>query len=317
MLEHSELTLFLKDLFKRYQNHHDGEVASYIPELARVPADQFAISMTLANGETISVGDDNALFTIQSVSKPFTYAWALELFGESEVLKYVGVEPTGEEFNSITKLEKSAKPLNAMVNAGSISIAGLISSRFGKKSSDELCSFMSRYAARELKVDYKTFKSELDTGDRNRALGYILKYKGYLSGDVDDILELYFTQCSLALSVRDLSLMGSAFAFGGVQQKSKEKLLGPGTLRSTLSVMLSCGMYNYSGHWLYDIGLPAKSGVSGAILMVVPNVMSVAVYSPRVDELGSSVRGIKVCQEISNKLGLHPFMKEATSLATI
>lgn len=317
MIEQSQLLAFLKELHERYLTERTGNVASYIPELAKVNPDQFAISVTLASGETLSVGDDAENFTIQSVSKPFTYSWALELFGEEHVMKYVGVEPTGEEFNSVTKLEKSARPLNAMVNAGSISVAGMLSEHFGGSAVIEMNSILSRFAARSLTIDRKTYLSELESGDRNRALAYILKYKGLLCNDVNAVLDLYFNQCSVALNVRDLSLMGSVFAFGGVHPLTNEKLLSAHTLRSSLSVMLSCGMYNYSGHWLYDIGLPAKSGVSGAILMIVPNVMSVAVYSPRVDELGTSLRAIGVCQEISTRLGLHLFMKERSSLGAV
>lgn len=303
----SQLQDFLKYLSERYKDNRSGAVANYIPELANIDPDKFAISISLVNGETISIGDDQDEFTIQSVSKPFTYSWALELFGEEQVMNYVGVEPTGEEFNSVIKLEKSPKPLNAMVNAGSISVAGMLSRHFQAEAEFQMLSHFSRFAGRELKVNEKVFTSELETGDRNRALAYILKYKGLLTGDVSEVLSLYFKQCSLNLNVRDLSTMGAVFANGGIHPVSGERLLDPMTIKNTLSVMLSCGMYNYSGHWLYDIGLPAKSGVSGALLMIVPGMMSVAVYSPRVDELGSSLRAIDVCLELSGTLGLHLF----------
>lgn len=303
----SQLQDFLSYLHQRYNDDRIGAVADYIPELAKIDPNKFAISITLANGDTLSIGDDRDEFTIQSVSKPFTYAWALDLFSEEQVMKYVGVEPTGEEFNSVIKLEKSPKPLNAMVNAGSISVAGMLSREFGPEASSKLLEHFSKFAGRKLAVNQKVFKSEYETGDRNRALAYILKYKGLLTEEVDEVLSLYFKQCSINLNVRDLSMMGAAFINGGVHPVTKEHLIDPQTIKNTLSVMLSCGMYNYSGHWLYDIGLPAKSGVSGSLLMLVPGLMSVAVYSPRVDELGSSVRAINVCRELSGTLGLHIF----------
>ncbi len=303
----NQLQDFLSYLIERYKDERSGSVANYIPELAKIDPDKFAISITLASGETISIGDDRDEFTIQSVSKPFTYAWALDLFSEEQVMKYVGVEPTGEEFNSVIKLEKSPKPLNAMVNAGSISVAGMLYRHFESDAEAELIKHFSKFAGRDLKVNQKVFESEFETGDRNRALAYILKYKGLLSADVQEVLSLYFKQCSVNLTARDLSMMGAVFINNGVHPVTGEHLIDSQTIKNTLSVMLSCGMYNYSGHWLYDIGLPAKSGVSGALLMLVPNVMSVAVYSPRVDELGSSLRAIEVCHELSGKLGLHIF----------
>lgn len=303
----SQLQDFLTYLHQRYNDDRTGAVANYIPELAKINPNKFAISITLASGETLSIGNDRDEFTIQSVSKPFTYAWALDLFSEEQVMKFVGVEPTGEEFNSVIKLEKSPIPLNAMVNAGSISVAGMLYREYGQRAQSELVERFSKFAGRKLSVNQKVFKSEYETGDRNRALAYILKYKGLLTEEVDQVLSLYFKQCSVNLNVRDLSTMGSVFINAGVHPITGEYLAGLQTIKNTLSVMLSCGMYNYSGHWLYDIGLPAKSGVSGALLMLVPGVMSVAVYSPRVDELGSSVRAIDVCREISNSLGLHIF----------
>jgi len=282
-----------------------GEVASYIPELADADPSWFGISMVTADGSVYEVGDTRLEFTIQSISKPLTFALALEAIGEEEVRKHVDVEPSGEAFNSITLQPGTGLPLNPMVNAGAIATTSLIEPLGFDRPIDRILNEYSAFAGRDLAIDDSVFGSENDTGHRNRAIAYLLKNADVVGHEVEDVVETYFRQCSTLVTCRDLAVMAATLASSGFNPVTRERVLREDTVRNVLSVMASCGMYDSAGDWLYTVGLPAKSGVAGGIIAVLPGQLGIAVYSPPLDAHGNSVRGIKVCEDLSDELHLH------------
>ena len=307
--DRSEPTSPVQALLERLHDRHAGttagEVASYIPELAAASPDWFGISLVTADGTIYEVGETRHEFTIQSISKPLTYALALEAMGEENVRRHVDVEPSGEAFNSITLQPGTNIPLNPMVNAGAIATTSLIKPEGGAQPIDRILSEYSAFAGRDLTVDEAVFESENRTGHRNRAIAYLLKNANVLDDEVEDIVETYFRQCSTLVNCRDLAVIAATLASTGVNPVTRERVLREDTVRSVLSVMASCGMYDAAGDWLYTVGLPAKSGVAGGIIAVLPGQLGIAVYSPPLDVHGNSVRGVNVCAELSEELHLH------------
>ncbi|MFN8141219.1 MAG: glutaminase A [Solirubrobacterales bacterium] len=301
----SPVQALLERLHERHAGDLSGEVASYIPELAGADPEWFGISMVTADGSVYEVGDTRREFTIQSISKPLTFALALEAIGEEEVRRHVDVEPSGEAFNSITLQPGTGLPLNPMVNAGAIATASLIEPLGFEKPIDRILHEYSQFAGRHLKVDEQVFTSENETGNRNRAIAYLLKNAGVIDRDVEEVVETYFRQCSTLVTCRDLATMAATLASTGVNPVTGERVVREDTVRNVLSVMASCGMYDAAGDWLYTVGLPAKSGVAGGIIAVLPGQLGVAVYSPPLDLHGNSVRGVKVCEDLSDELHLH------------
>jgi glutaminase len=282
----------------------EGAVADYIPELARADPEAFGIAVATAEGEVHAVGDAGVPFTIQSISKPLLYGLALEEHGVEAVLARVGVEPTGEAFNSI-RLGEGGAPLNPMVNAGAIATTGMVRGATPAERLDRVLAALSRYAGRPLRVDGDVYRSEKATGHRNRAIVHLLRNFSIVEGDPEDVLDLYFRQCSVEVTCEDLAAVGATLANRGVNPVSGERALAEEHVPSVLSVMATCGMYDFAGQWLFDIGLPAKSGVAGGILAVLPGQLGIGCWSPPLDRYGNSARGIRVCREISAGLGLH------------
>jgi glutaminase len=297
----------LRDLHARYAPLDEGKVADYIPELAKADRRWFGIAVATTDGQVFEVGDSGQLFTIQSISKPFVYGLALEDHGLENVLGKVGVEPTGEAFNAIVLDEASNRPFNPMVNAGAIATADLIQGKDFPERVTRLLAMFGKYCGRDVYIDNSVFMSERLTGHRNRAIGHLMLNFGMVGERVEESLELYFQQCSVMVTCRDLAVMGATLAAGGVNPLTKTRALEQRYVKYLLSIMLSCGMYDYAGEWAYTVGVPAKSGVSGGILAVVPGRMGIAVFSPPLDAKGNSVRGIRVCQELSDRYGLHAF----------
>ena len=303
----SPVRALLEGLHAQHSPDRSGEVASYIPELSTADPDWFGICLVTAGGAIYEVGDTRREFTIQSISKPLTFALALEAIGEAAVREHVDVEPSGEAFNSITLKPGAGIPLNPMVNAGAIATASLIRPLGFDRPIERILTEYSAFAGRELRVDEAVFESENRTGDRNRAIAYLMKNSGALPEDVEveDVVETYFRQCSTLVDCRDLATMAATLASNGVNPVTGERVLRDETVRNVLSVMASCGMYDAAGDWLYSVGLPAKSGVAGGIIAVLPGQLGIAVYSPPLDEHGNSVRGVKVCEQLSEALRLH------------
>ena len=295
----------LRVLHERFRLLTDGAVATYIPELARADANWFGIAVATADGHVYEVGDTRQPFTIQSISKPFVYGLALEDRGKRAVLQRVGVEPTGDAFNEISLEPSTGRPRNPMINAGAIAATSLVAGRTPEDRWDRILALFSLYAGRTLRLDEKVFVSERDTGHRNRAISHMLRNSGVIEHDPEPDLDLYFRQCSIEVDCRDLSIMGATLAVGGTNPVTHERVLRASNVDEVLSVMTTCGMYDYAGEWLYRVGLPAKSGVAGGILAVLPGQLAIAVFSPPLDARGNSVRGGAVCESLSEQFELH------------
>jgi glutaminase len=297
----------LRELHAAYAPDVSGKVADYIPELAKARPEWFGISIVTVDGQVFEIGDCGQLFTIQSISKPFVFGLVLEDHGLEAVLSKVGVEPTGEAFNAIVLDEASNRPFNPMVNAGAIATADLIRGQDFPERVSRLLGMFSRYCGRDVYIDNTVFLSERVTGHRNRAIGHLMLNFGMVSDQIADSLELYFQQCSLLVNARDLAMMGATLAAGGVNPLTKQRAIDGAMVKYLLSIMLSCGMYDYAGEWAYRVGIPAKSGVGGGIVGVVPGRFGIGIFSPPLDAKGNSVRGIRVCEELSRRFGLHCF----------
>src|SRR5512143_1884721 len=297
----------LQSIYAKYKDVRDGEVATYIPELAKARPDDFGITLATVDGQVFSVGDSQREFTIQSICKPFAFLMALEEFGRDRVLEKVCVEPSGDAFNSIELEPRTMRPFNPMINAGAIAIASMI-----KKSSREAgvrhyVNKMQMAAGRSLEIDQDVLASETATGNRNRAIAYLMLNFGIIDAAVDHALHQYFAQCSLKVHCQDLAMMAATLANMGINPVTKQHAFGLEYVKDVLAVMFTCGLYDYAGEWAYRVGLPAKSGVGGGIVAVVNRQLGIAVYSPRLDAKGNSVRGIAVCKELALHLGLHAF----------
>lgn len=304
----SPLQHYLESLHDQVKNLRDGDLPRYIPELATVDPDGFGICMVTLDGIAYAAGDAEHIFTIQSISKPFIYATALADRGQEYVAKGVGVEPSGDAFNSISLDPQSGAPLNPMINAGAISATSMVGGDTPEAQWQRIHGALCAFAGRQLSVDESVYHSESRTGARNRAIAWMLKNFGVISAD-DPMapLENYFRQCSVQVNCRDLGYMAATLANGGVHPLTGVTALPSGDVARVLSVMTSCGMYDFSGSWLYEIGIPAKSGVGGGIIAVLPGRFGIGIYSPRLDAKGNSVRGIEVCKRLSRDLGLNLF----------
>jgi glutaminase len=291
----------------RYLDLVDGKVADYIPELTHVAPDQFGICIATQDGFTYEVGDSRQPFTIQSISKPLTYGIALETRGEAAVLAKIGVEPSGDAFNAISLQPHSGAPRNPLINAGAIAACGLVAGNTKEEKSARILDAYSRYAGRALDVDERVYASESETGHRNRAIAWMLRNFAILGDEPTPTLEAYFRQCAIRVTCRDLALIGATLANGGVNPVTGVRAVAERHVDNVLAVMATCGMYDFSGEWMYHTGLPAKSGVGGGILAVQPGRLGIGVFSPRLDAQGNSVRGIAVCRELAADLGLHLF----------
>lgn len=307
----------LHEIYERYRDLEEGRIADYIPELAKASPSWFGISVVTCQGEHYSVGDWDRSFTIQSVSKPFVYAMALEDYGRDTVMEKVGVEPTGDRFNSIIELDQqSNRPLNPMINAGAMATSSLIRGESPSHRFNRLLKVFSRYTGRDMAADMSVFLSEKTTGHRNRAIAHLMLNFGLLAPPVEETLDLYFQQCSLLVTAQDLATMAATLANHGVNPVTGQEALQAGYIRDVLSVMFTCGMYDFAGEFAYKVGLPAKSGVGGGMIAVCPGKAGIGVFSPPLDERGTPVRGIKVCEELSQRFGLHIFQPSLEAEST-
>ncbi|NYG59269.1 glutaminase [Nocardioides daedukensis] len=282
-----------------------GAVADYIPELAAADPDRLAICIATPDGAVYTAGDTDVEFTIQSMSKPFVYALAIADLGLKGVLAKVDVEPSGEAFNVISLEEESGRPENPMINAGAILTHSLVRGADDEERFERILEMFSKLAGRELSVDEEVFASEWSTTHRNLAMGHMLKAVGVMEADPVRVVRGYVRQCAIKVTCRDLAVMAATLAGGGVHPVSGERLLSREVTRQALSVMTTCGMYDAAGDWVTTVGIPAKSGVSGGILGALPGQVGLAVFSPRLDVHGHSVRGVEVFGRLSADMGLH------------
>ncbi|MEB3213005.1 MAG: glutaminase A [Leptolyngbyaceae bacterium] len=303
----SPFRAYLNDLHTTYQNLNEGAVADYIPELALAKPEWFGISVMTIDGQSFDVGDCRQTFTIQSISKAFVYGLALEDHGRDYVLSKVGVEPSGDAFNSIVLDESTNRPYNPMVNAGAIATTDLIKGKDGTERLKRILDMFRRYTGREMQIDVPVSMSERATGSRNRAIAHLMHNFGMISDRIEETLDLYFQQCSILVTSHDLAAIGATLANGGKNPITGEQAIETTYVQDVLSVMHSCGMYDYSGEWTYRVGIPAKSGVGGGITAVAPKQLGIGVFSPLLDAKGNSARGIQVCKAIAEDFGFHPF----------
>jgi glutaminase len=302
-----QLQRLVDTLHEEYAPLTDGEVATYIPELGKANPEHFGICLVTTDGRVFEAGDCEQAFTIQSISKPFTFGMALEAFGEARVSQHVDVEPSGDAFNSIALQNGSNRPHNPMINSGAITVTALLHERYGADAFAQVLARFSGAAGRALSIDQAVYESERRTGHRNRAIAHLLLNFGMVSDEAEAALDVYFRQCSILVTCRDLATMGATLANMGRNPVTDEGVFDIGSVKSMLSVMFTCGMYDYSGQWAYRVGVPAKSGVAGGVLAVVNRQVGIATYSPRLDAHGNSRRGIEVCADLASRLGLHAF----------
>jgi glutaminase len=309
----------LDELYRRVSGVGDDDVEHYYtsgrgyygPEFAGHERNQFGISLATLDGVLYHAGDNENAFPLHSISKVFAYAVALEDCGRDTVLRHVGVEPSGDAFNSITFDEPNRRPFNPMVNAGALATSALLRGNGPEEKCQRVLDLIRRLAGNvQLTVDEAVFAREMDAADRNRATAYLMRSDGMLSGDVEELLAVYLRQCAIKVTTADLAMIAATLANGGENPRTAERVLSPRVNRDVLSVMYTCGMYDFAGEWAYQVGVPAKSGVSGGIIAVIPARMGVGVFSPGLDRFGNSVRGVRVCQELSETLGLHIFASD-------
>ncbi len=298
----------IENLYDKYHKLSNGHLASYIPELAKVNPDYFAITIATTDGKIYTVGDSTTKFSLQSSSKPFTYGYALETYGRDFIRTKVGVEPTGKAFNSIVELEKKThRPYNPMINSGAITITSLVPGKNEQERFSKILGLFNNLSGSTLNFDQQIYESESKTAHRNKSIAHLLRHFNIIDEKIDESLELYFKQCSIMATSVDLAWIGATIANSGVNPLTKTRAISDEYISDIVSLMFTCGMYDSSGEWAYSVGIPAKSGVSGCIVGVIPGVMGISVYSPLIDMKGHSVRGVQVIKDLSKELGLSIF----------
>lgn len=286
-----------------------GTVANYIPELDKARKDALGIYIIDNEGNEYFSGDCDIKFTIQSISKIVALMLAILDNGEEYVFSKVGMEPTGDPFNSITKLETSGekKPYNPLINAGAIAISSMIKGKDARDKFQRLLEFFRKISEDDtLDVNYKIYCGESETGNRNRAMGYFLKGEGIIEGNVEDALDVYFKQCSIEVTAKTLARMGLFLANNG-RLSTGEEVINQRVATIVKTLMVTCGMYDSSGEFAVRAGIPSKSGVGGGILSVVPGKMGIGVYGPSLDKKGNSIAGVALLENLSNELNLTIF----------
>lgn len=296
------------DINRKYTNY--GQVASYIPELKNARRDDLGICIIDKNNNVYKAGNCNTKFTIQSVSKTIVLAMALMDNEWTHVFSKVGMEPSGDPFNSIMKLEtnNTKKPCNPMINAGAIVTTSLIKGSSFEEKEERMLKFFRRLAKNDnIGINYDVYKSEKMSGDRNRAMAYLLKNDGFIQGNVEEVLDLYFKQCSIEIDAVDLARIGMNLASYGIDIENDERVISERVSRMVKTFMVTCGMYDASGEFAIKVGIPAKSGVGGGIMASVPNRMGIGVYGPALDKKGNSIAGVKMLEDLSRRLDLNIF----------
>lgn len=297
------------EAYEKFKGVSDGAPADYIPELAKVPAELFGVAIITARGSVYMAGDVNYAFTIQSVSKPFTAALVMQDHGDAQVIAdKIGVEPTGQKFNSLLATQVLPQvSVNPLVNSGAIASVSLVKANDAGERFDRIMKFYEKLAADKLTVIEDVYQSEAATNQRNRAHAYILFVNDRIYSDPMEAVDVYTRQCSIGVTARQLAMMGATLANNGVNPKTGERVIDSRYVPKTLALMMTAGFYNESGLWAYTAGLPAKTGVGGGIVAVVPGKMAIVGFSPRVNDAGNSVRAMKAIEYIADQLGVGVF----------
>ena len=305
--ERSAVQALVDQALARYAATAAGRVSSVYPALERVPPELFGICVAAADGSVFEAGDSAAEFTIMSVAKPFVFALVCDALGADEVRRRVGVNATGLPFNATEAVERGDGRTNPMVNPGAIATTSLIAGDTGEERWQALSEGLSRFAGRPLELDGEVYASASQTNHRNRELAALLAARDGLAGEADVALDLYTRQSSLRVTARDLAVMGATLADGGVNPVSGERVVRAETCRHALAVMTTAGLYETSGDWLFEVGLPGKSGIGGGIVTVSPGKGGLGTFAPPLDEAGNSVRGQLVARFLAQRLGLDLF----------
>jgi glutaminase A len=298
---------YLQRVLEAARPDESGAPAAYIDVLAKADTSRLAVALAMVDGNVYSAGDDEVEFSIQSISKAFVYAMAIEDAGLKEVLTTISVEPSGDAFNELSLHEGTNRPYNPMINAGAITAHSLVvgPNATAEQRIERILKTMSKLAGRELKVCEEVYEAEMKDSDRNMGLAYMLKAGGIIRCDPREAVKGYIRQCSINVTVRDLALMAATLSNAGFHPITSERIFPHATVRQVLSVMTTCGMYDAAGDWVSNVGIPAKSGVAGGILGALPGQVGLAAFSPKLDDKGNSVRGVNICEQMSHDMGLH------------
>jgi glutaminase len=299
----------VSEAYERYRSTTDGVVSEVYPALARVQPDLFGICVVATHGAVFSVGDAEVEFAIMSVAKPFVFALVCQGLGPEEARRLLGVNSTGLAFNSLSAIERSADGrTNPMVNPGAIAATSLVPGADADAKWRVVRDGLSRFAGRELSLDEETYRSASQTNSRNQSIARLLQSYGRIQGDPAEATDVYTRQSCLNVTARDLAVMGATLADGGANPITGDRVVDANTCRYTLAVMATAGLYETSGDWLYDVGLPGKSGIGGGIVTVAPGKGGLGTFSPRLDPAGNSVRGQLASRFVSRRLGLDIFL---------
>jgi glutaminase len=302
----------LGEAYERYRTVQEGELATYIPALAAANADAFGIAIVSTNGAAFLAGDSSCEFTIQSIAKPFVLALICQEIGCEQARAKIGVNGTGMSFDSVLAIELNPeRTMNAMVNAGAIATTSLAPGESATEKWAFIQDGLSRFAGRTLEIDAAVYESEAAANERNLGIAHLLNSYRRMYFDASQATDVYTKQCSLVVTVQDLATMGATLADGGVNPLTGEQVVDASVCKRVLAVLATAGMYERSGDWLYDIGLPGKSGVSGGIVTVVPGKGGMGAFSPLLDQAGNSVRAQLATRFLSEQLGLNLFLSRA------
>jgi glutaminase A len=298
---------YLQRVLEAARPDESGAPAAYIDVLAKADTSRLAVAIAMVDGNVYSAGDDEVKFSIQSISKAFVYAIAIEDAGLKQVLETIGVEPSGDAFNELSLHEGTNRPMNPMINAGAITAHSLVvgPNATAEQRVDRIIKIMSKLANRKLEVCEEVYEAEMKDSDRNMGLAYMLKAAGIIRCDPREAVKGYIRQCSINVTTRDLALMAATLSNAGYHPITSERIFPHAVVRQVLSVMTTCGMYDAAGDWVSNVGIPAKSGVAGGILGALPGQVGIAAFSPKLDDKGNSVRGVNICEQMSHDMGLH------------
>jgi glutaminase len=303
-----QLQQVVNEAYSQFKDVKDGAPADYIPELAKVPSELFGVAIVTARGEVYSAGDVDYAFSIQSISKPFTAGLVMQQQGSDAIVQKIGVEPTGLKFNAILATQIIPQvSVNPLVNSGAIASVSMVQAKTAKERFNTILDFFDRLSGAKLKVIEDVYKSEAATNQRNRAHGYILAASDRIYSDPMEAVDVYTRQCSIGVTAKQLGVMGATLANNGVNPVTNQRVLDAKYVPKVLAIMMMAGFYNESGMWAFSAGLPAKTGVGGGIVAVVPGSMAIVGFSPRVNDAGNSVRSTKAIQYITDQLGVNLF----------
>jgi glutaminase len=307
-LDKTSIEQALQEAHAKYATLQEGKNADYIPALAKVPSNLFGIALVTTDGQVFTAGDSDALFSIQSISKVFTMARVMQESGEQAIEDGVGVDATGQVFNSIVAIEQyKGHQMNPLVNPGAIATTGMVAGKTDAEKWTKIAATYDDFAGRKLAVNQEVYESEAATNQRNQAIGALMSAYGLIEDDSKMVTDVYTRQCSVNVSAKDLAVMAGTLANGGKNPVTKRQVIAAEHVPQILAVMATAGLYDDSGIWLYRVGLPAKSGVGGGLIAVAPGKFGIAAFSPPLDEAGNSVRAQRAIQHVVERLGANAY----------